>query len=152
MDIPTIFTQPENFYSLACYTYILSSPALYVLSSDGSTCADRSTNGATTSILHAARLHSSMPQQLCSYPTCCVLAIQEAGSLHAALAYSITPCASPCSTTASSRCDTCGARSSLLPIFAHHFCCLVPSSSSSFFIRTTCFSHTRDYGNVLWYA
>lgn len=24
MDIPTIFTQPENFYSLACYTYILS--------------------------------------------------------------------------------------------------------------------------------
>lgn len=25
MDIPTIFTQPENFYSLACYTYILSS-------------------------------------------------------------------------------------------------------------------------------
>lgn len=24
MNIPTIFTQPENFYSLACYTYILS--------------------------------------------------------------------------------------------------------------------------------
>ena len=24
MDIPTIFTQPENFYSLACYTYIIS--------------------------------------------------------------------------------------------------------------------------------
>uniref|UniRef100_UPI004025A23F hypothetical protein n=1 Tax=Prevotella sp. TaxID=59823 RepID=UPI004025A23F len=24
MEIPTIFTQPENFYSLACYTYILS--------------------------------------------------------------------------------------------------------------------------------
>lgn len=24
MDIPTIFTRPENFYSLACYTYILS--------------------------------------------------------------------------------------------------------------------------------
>lgn len=24
MDIPTIFTQPANFYSLACYTYILS--------------------------------------------------------------------------------------------------------------------------------
>lgn len=24
MDIPTIFTQPEYFYSLACYTYILS--------------------------------------------------------------------------------------------------------------------------------
>lgn len=24
MDIPTIFTQPKNFYSLACYTYILS--------------------------------------------------------------------------------------------------------------------------------
>ena len=24
MDIPTIFTQPENFYSLACYIYILS--------------------------------------------------------------------------------------------------------------------------------
>lgn len=24
MDIPTIFTQPEKFYSLACYTYILS--------------------------------------------------------------------------------------------------------------------------------
>lgn len=24
MDIPNIFTQPENFYSLACYTYILS--------------------------------------------------------------------------------------------------------------------------------
>ena len=24
MDIPTIFTPPENFYSLACYTYILS--------------------------------------------------------------------------------------------------------------------------------
>lgn len=24
MNIPTIFTQPEDFYSLACYTYILS--------------------------------------------------------------------------------------------------------------------------------
>lgn len=58
MDIPTIFTQPENFYSLACYTYILSGVICAVV--DGSTCADRSTNGATTSILHAARLHSSI--------------------------------------------------------------------------------------------
>ena len=150
MDIPTIFTQPENFYSLACYTYILS----------GVICAIvrwfhmcRPFDQRSDYFYPARRQVTFFyPQQLCSYSTCCVLAIQEVGSLHAALAYSITPCASPCSTTASSRCDTCGARSSLLPIFAHHFCCLVPSSSSSFFIRTTCFSHTRDYGNVLWYA
>lgn len=32
MDIPTIFTQPENFYSLACYTYILSGVICAVVS------------------------------------------------------------------------------------------------------------------------
>lgn len=150
MDIPTIFTQPENFYSLACYTYILSGVICAVVRwfhmcrpfdqrSDYFYPARRQ----VTFFYAATALQ--LPYMLCP---------GDPGSWFFARSFGILyyPCASPCSITASSRCDTCGARSSLLPIFAHHFCCLAPSSSSSFFIRTTCFSHTRDYGNVLWYA
>lgn len=150
MDIPTIFTQPENFYSLACYTYILSGVICAIVRwfhicrpfdqrSDYFYPARRQ----VTFFYAATALQ--LPYMLCP---------GDPGSWFFACSFGILyyPCASPCSTTASSRCDTCGARSSLLPISAHHFCCLAPSSSSSFFIRTTCFSHTRDYGNVLWYA
>lgn len=54
MELSTCFASPEIYYSLACFTYILSG-VFGAPSSDGATCAILIVNKATTSTLHAAK-------------------------------------------------------------------------------------------------
>lgn len=150
MDIPTIFTQPENFYSLACYTYILSG-VICAIVRWFHMCRPFDQRGdyfyparRQVTFFYAATA-LQLPYMLCPgdpgswffarsfgilyYPVCFALLYHRFFQMRHLWSKKLS-----------------------IAYFCSPFLLLGPSSSSSFFIRTTCCSHTRDYGNVLWYA
>lgn len=135
MNIPTIFTQVEFFYSLACYTYILSGVICGVVRWFHM-CHPFDRGGETSSTLLADRWHSFTQQRLCSCLTYCVLATQEPGYLPVASVYSTIPYASPYSTIAISKRINLGVNGRQWPISSPHSYCWVGFYLSSFSIRT----------------